>query len=103
MTLANVSNGEWVGGMFHIAPGAKNDDGALDLICAGPVSRLRILSLLPKLIQGTHIHEPEITRANIRKCEIVAASAVPSHLDGEVQPLQTRFEIEVLEGALRLL
>lgn len=103
MTLANVSNGEWVGGMFNIAPGAKNDDGMLDLVCAGPVSRMRILMLLPKLIQGTHIGEPEITRNAVRNCEIVAASPVPSHLDGEVQPLQTRFRIEVLQRALRLL
>ncbi len=103
ITLANVSNGAWVGGIFHIAPMARNDDGELDLIIAGEVSRLRIMALLPKLMQGTHIDQPEITHSRITRCEIAAAAPVPSHLDGEVQPLQTNFEIEVLEGALRLM
>lgn len=103
ITLANVSNGAWVGGMFHIAPMARNDDGELDLVIAAGVSRLRIMALLPKLMQGTHIDQPEITHSRITRCEITATAPVPSHLDGEVQPLQTNFEFEVLEGALRLL
>ncbi len=103
ITFANISNGAWVGGMFHIAPMARNDDGELDLVIAGPVSRLRIMVLLPKLMQGTHIDQPEITHSRITRCEISATAPVPSHLDGEVQPLQTEFEIEILKGALSLL
>lgn len=103
ITLANVSNGAWVGGMFHIAPMARNDDGELDLVFAGAVSRLRIISLLPKLLRGTHIGQPEITHSRVTRCEITSTAPVASHLDGEVQPLQTNFEIEILQGALRLL
>ncbi len=103
ITLANISNGAWVGGMFHIAPMARNDDGELDLVIAGAVSRLRIMALLPKLMLGTHIDQPEITHSRVTRCEITATAPVPSHLDGEVQPLQTDFEIEVLKGALRLM
>ena len=103
ITLANFSNGAWVGGMFHVAPMAKNDDGHLDLILAKPVGRLRIMALLPKLMKGTHIEQPEITHASISQCELSATAPVPSHLDGEVQPPQSRFVIEVLRGALRLL
>lgn len=103
ITLANVSNGAWVGGMFRIAPTARNDDGELDLIFAGPVSRLRILALLPRLIRGTHIEQPDIVHARLTRFSLTAAAPVPSHLDGEVQPLQMHFEIEVLKGALRLM
>ncbi len=103
ITLANISNGAWVGGMFHIAPMARNDDGELDLVIAGAVSRLRIMALLPKLMLGTHIDQPEITHSRVTRCEITATAPVPSHLDGEVQPLQSNFEIEILEGALRLM
>ncbi len=103
ITLANISNGAWVGGMFHIAPMARNDDGELDLVIAGAVSRLRIMALLPKLMLGTHIDQPEITHSRVTRCEITATAPVPSHLDGEVQPLQTNFEIEVLKDALRLM
>jgi diacylglycerol kinase (ATP) len=103
MTLANVSNGAWVGGMFRIAPAARNDDGELDLVIAGPVSRLRIMRLLPRLMNGTHIGQPGIFSQRIRECVIEAEAPVPSHLDGEVQALQTRFDIGILPGALSLL
>jgi diacylglycerol kinase family enzyme len=103
VTLANISNGPWVGGMFHIAPMARINDGSLDLIFVSPVTRLRILSLLPKLINGTHISEAEVTCSAIKSFELVADEPVPSHMDGEVQPLQTEFRIELLENALRLL
>ena len=103
LTLANVSNGPWVGGMFHIAPMAKNDDGVLELLIAAPVTRTRILKLLPKLMRGTHMKEREIVHASVRRVKIWASAAVPSHLDGEVQPLQTDFEIEILPDGLRLL
>ena len=103
LTLASFSNGPWVGGMFHIAPMAHNDDGLLDLVYAKAVTRRRIMSLLPKIMQGTHIDEPEVYWSPIKKCELVADAPVPSHLDGEIQPLQTHFRIEVLSGALRLL
>jgi diacylglycerol kinase (ATP) len=103
ITLANVSNGAWVGGMFHIAPMARNDDGQLDLVIAGAVSRLRVIALLPRLLRGLHIMQPEITHARVTRCEVTSRAPVASHLDGEVQPLQTHFEIEILKGALRLM
>ncbi len=103
LTLASFSNGPWVGGMFHIAPMAKNDDGLLDLVYVKAVTRRRIMSLLPKIMQGTHLDAPEVDWKAIRKCELTADAPVPSHLDGEIQPLQTQFSIEVLSGALRLL
>ncbi len=103
VTLANVANGAWVGGMFHIVPTAENDDGRFDLLLAAPVSRRRIISLLPKLMAGTHLGEREIVHEPVRNLLIECEEAVPSHLDGEVQPLQRRFEIEMLSGGLALL
>ena len=100
VTLANVSNGPWVGGMFHIAPGARNDDGRFDLVFAEPVSRLRVLALLPKLIRGTHLAAAEIHAAPLRRFTLRADAPVPSHLDGEVQPMQSAFDIELVEGAV---
>ncbi|MCP5090328.1 MAG: diacylglycerol kinase family lipid kinase [Gammaproteobacteria bacterium] len=102
-TLASVSNGPWIGGMFHIAPMAKNDDGSLELMIADPVSRRRIVSLLPKLMSGTHMDETEIQHRSVTTLSIVSSEPLASHLDGEVQALQMRFELDVLAGALRLL
>lgn len=103
VTLVNISNGPWVGGLFHIVPPALNDDGELDLLIVKPVSRLRVLTLLPRLIGGNHMREPEVAHSRIQACEIETAEPMPSHLDGEVQPPQTRFVIELQAGALPLL
>ncbi len=103
VTLAAVSNGPWIGGMFHIAPMAGNADGRLELLIAKPVTRRRICSLLPKLMNGTHIEESEILHHPVTSLRIQCDELIPSHLDGEVQPLQSEFEIKVLSGALDLL
>ncbi len=103
VTLVNVSNGPWIGGMFHIAPMADHSDGRLELLIAAPVTRRRILRLLPKLMRGAHMNEAEITHASVRRVRIEASVPVPSHLDGEVQAPAQVFDIEVLPGALRLL
>lgn len=103
LTLANISNGAWVGGMFHIAPMADITDGKLELVVATPVSGVRILQLLPKLIRGQHIDEPEIFHAGLRSLRITSAAPIPSHLDGESQPLQSSFDVEIIPGALRLI
>ena len=103
VTLANVSNGPWVGGMFHIAPMARNNDGKLELLIADPVSRRRLVTILPRLIRGQHMDEAEIFHASVSRVVVLAAAPVPSHLDGEVQAPTTEFEIEILPAALDLL
>ena len=54
-------------------------------------------------MKGEHLDEAEVEHASIRRLTVRAASPVPSHLDGEVQPLQCNFEFEVIPGALPLL
>jgi len=103
LTLASISNGPWIGGMFHIAPMANNNDGKLELLVVAPVTRRRIVSLLPKLMQGRHMSETEITHVSVQHLQIDCEVPMPSHLDGEVQPLNNRFEIEILPEALSLI
>jgi len=103
LTLANASIGPWVGGMFHIAPMAVNDDGRLELLVAAPVTRWRILRLLPKLMNGEHLDEPEIVHHAVKTITLRCEQELPSHLDGEVQAPASKFTIEILPGALRLL
>jgi len=103
VTLVSLSNGPWIGGLFHMAPTADTGDGLLDLLIAAPVTRRRIVSLVPKLMRGRHLDAPEVTHTRIRRVTIEADAPLESHLDGEVQPAGARFDVEVLPGALRLL
>ncbi|MCH7537907.1 MAG: diacylglycerol kinase family lipid kinase [Proteobacteria bacterium] len=103
VTLASINNGPWVGSMFHIAPMADNTDGRLEVLIASPVTRRRILTLLPKIMSGSHLQEPEISHGAVTHLTIHADELIASQLDGEVQPLGTTFKIKILPGALRLL
>ena len=75
----------------------------LDLVLAEPLTRLRVINLVPLLKAGTHLDEPEVRHARVNHVLVECREAIPSHLDGEVQPLAARFEIDVLPDALRLL
>ncbi len=66
------------------------------------MTRRRVLSLLPKLIKGTHIEEDDIHWAEVDAFELIADAPVPSHLDGEAQDLQTEFRVRILRDALRV-
>ena len=103
ITLAAISNGPWVGGMFHISPMADNADEILELLIAEPVTRRRILSLIPKIMNGAHMQEAEVSHRSLSSVSITSSAPIPSHLDGEVQPLQMQFDIKVLPGVLNLL
>jgi YegS/Rv2252/BmrU family lipid kinase len=61
---AMVGNTENGGGGMKLLPGARFDDGVLDLIDAGGVSRLEVLlGILPKLYSGAHVHHPKVRTA----------------------------------------
>ena len=73
------------------------------MLIAEPVTRRRIVTLLPKLMSGRHMAEKEIRHHSVQQLSIVASEPLASHLDGEVQPLQRTFELKLLPDALRLL
>lgn len=102
-TLANIANGPWLGGRFRIAPDANHRDGLLNLVLAEPVRRRRILALLPALVRGRHLSAPEVQHTTLEKLTIESDAPVLSHIDGELMPAASRFEIECVPGALRLL
>lgn len=61
---AMVGNTENGGGGMKLLPGARFDDGVLDLIDAGGASRLNVLlGILPKLYSGNHVHHPKVRTA----------------------------------------
>ncbi|MGB5245380.1 MAG: YegS/Rv2252/BmrU family lipid kinase [Woeseia sp.] len=103
LTLASFNIGQWVGGMFRIAPMARNDDGMLDLVYVDQLTRRQIVPLVPKLLRGTHMSDARVHHELIAHCRIEAEAKVPAHLDGENQAPQRHFDIGIVAGALRLL
>ncbi|MEM9403706.1 MAG: diacylglycerol kinase family protein [Pseudomonadota bacterium] len=102
-TLANIANGPWVGSQFLIAPDADPSDGHFDVVIADAVTRRRVMSLLPKLLKGRHVHEPEVSVNRGQSIRLSCEQPLIAHLDGELQAAATGFELQCLPGALHLL
>ena len=65
--LVAVGNTPAYGGGMKMCPAADPTDGLLDVVVAGPISRLTLLRLQPKVYQGTHAEPPrrgELSRPN---------------------------------------
>lgn len=70
------------GGGMQVAPGARVDDGLLDLVLIEEMSRPALLLQFPRLIRGTHLAHPKVRIQRAAWFDIQAA-AVPVTLDGE--------------------
>ena len=53
--LVAVGNGPSFGGGLRIAEGAILDDGLLDVVVIGPMSKPELIRTYPKLFRGTHV------------------------------------------------
>ena len=81
MTVA-VGNGESFGGGLQITKGASLDDGLLDVVAVGPISKVEFLRLYPRLFSGTHTTHPKYMHFSGKEIT-VAASGITAYADGE--------------------
>ncbi|PJI85562.1 diacylglycerol/lipid kinase family protein [Luteimicrobium subarcticum] len=105
-TLVAVANGPAIGGGIRIAPDARVDDGLLDVVLAGPLSRAAAARVFPLTYAGRHVAHPAVTVAPATVVRVEATSdgaqPPPAFADGEAVgtlPLEVRVE----PGALRVL
>ncbi|MBC8439641.1 MAG: diacylglycerol kinase family lipid kinase [Deltaproteobacteria bacterium] len=63
-------NSRFTGGNMMMAPDAKIDDGFMDIIIAGKISRTSLLATLPKIFKGTHIKHPAVRSFKAKKATI---------------------------------
>jgi diacylglycerol kinase family enzyme len=82
--MATVCNGQREGGGFYIAPEARNDDGLLDLCLADSMPRLKILGMVPRFMNGTHVDHPSVTMLRTRRVTISSPDPLIAHADGEL-------------------
>lgn len=77
------ANGEYYGGGMRIAPGARTDDGVLDICVVGDISRLTAIRQLPNLYRGTHVRHRAVRMLAGSRLRIDGDAATRVHLDGE--------------------
>jgi len=82
--MVSVMNGQRLGGGFMMAPEGEIDDGKFNLSIVDQVSRIRIASLIPYFIKGTHATQPEVKTDQTNRIVVTALQGViPAHADGE--------------------
>jgi diacylglycerol kinase (ATP) len=96
-----VANGRFHGGGMKLAPEARQDDGAFDVVLIGDVNKLDFLTTAPKLYSGRYLSHPKVELLRSPHVSISAAEPLPLEVDGEpIGTTPARFE--VVPSALRL-
>ena len=103
-TMTAVMNGRCFGNGFWVCPDARADDGLLDVLVAQAVSRLAILRLIPKIMRGTHTHEPVLRLFQARRVTIESHTPLVVEADGEFPYTQARrLVVDILPRKLRVI
>ena len=97
-----VANGQYFGGGMWIAPDARIDDGLLDMVVFGDITRVDVLLQSPRIYLGNHIDYHAVRTLRVCRLEASSADEVLIDMDGE-QPGRLPFQVEVLPRAIRLL
>jgi diacylglycerol kinase (ATP) len=100
--MCAVANIAWTGGhTMHIAPGARHDDGRLDLVLLREATALRLLSKLSCLGKGTHIHLPDVEFFPGHDVRVESSPPCGVNIDGEYAG-STPVHVRVRPGALHV-
>ncbi len=99
-TVANLTQ---YGGGARIAPGAKADDGWLEMVVLERQNAARAISRIGALFRGAVDQIPEISTRRFRRMRVVREKAGPIQLDGEAIESGAEVRIEIRPGALNIL
>jgi YegS/Rv2252/BmrU family lipid kinase len=101
--LVAVANSDQYGNNARIAPGARVDDGKLDLVVVTEAGTPAALGLVPRMFLGTLDRSRHVRRLTGERFVIERAEPGVIHTDGETHHAAARLEVAVLRSSLRLL
>jgi diacylglycerol kinase (ATP) len=94
-------NGPYAAGGMRIAPEASLDDGLLDCVLFGDLTKVDFATTFPKIYSGRHLAHPKIELMRVPAVSIESDPPLPVVLDGE-QPGTTPARFEIVPRALRV-
>lgn len=93
--LVVVANGRSYGGGMRVAPDARLDDGVLDVVVIGDLSKASFLATFPKVYSGRHVEHPLVAVHHASRVELAADRPRTVYADGEhAGELPMVFEVE---------
>lgn len=100
--LIALANGRQYGNRMHIAPGARLDDGLLEVVTIERLSLLSIAWRLPSVFRGTLRPGRGVTMRAAKTVRIAADTDIPFHVDGEPRLGGREVAVRVHPAALRV-
>jgi diacylglycerol kinase (ATP) len=106
VVIANIA---YFGAGMMVAPPARIDDGALDIVTMRHGRRLAFLRVLVRIRNGSHVALPQVGLDRAATVTLTMDRALPVAADGEVLPWAdplpagTPLTVRALPGALRVL
>ena len=100
--FAAICNTIHTGKGMKIAPNAKLNDGLMDLVLIKNASRLKLLLLMSKLFNGTHIENDIVEYIQIKKIVLEPKNITKLNVDGEIKGL-TPFELNVMHNEIEII
>ena len=79
--LIAIANGLSYGGGMKVCPAAQLQDGLLDIMILGPVSKFEFIRIFPSVFKGLHITHPAVSIFQGRSIQIIADAV--GYADGE--------------------
>jgi diacylglycerol kinase family enzyme len=98
-----IANQPFLGRRFHVSPGADCRDGLAHLFCIEPASILRNIQAVCGAVLPPLPTPANVWRAQGRRIIIENQNVLPFMGDGEMLRKSSRFEVEVVPGALRVI
>jgi diacylglycerol kinase (ATP) len=95
----SFNNSKYTGGTMLIAPNADPTDGLIEYVRWGPIGRLGLIKMLPRLYDGTHIEHPLASRKPVKLVEFALDAPVDVMIDGELATLDCK-QLDILAGAM---
>jgi YegS/Rv2252/BmrU family lipid kinase len=78
-----VANSGFYGGGMHVAPDARLDDGALDVVWLAEASRAGLVRILAKVFRGRHVDEPAVSVRRAAEVTVSADRPFTVYADGD--------------------
>ena len=89
------------GGVMRISPGARPDDGLLNISLVDVLGRLQIVRRFPSILSGRYVEDERVDYFTGKRLEIDAVPPAELQADGDIIGT-TPATVELLPGALKL-
>ncbi|MGB7605380.1 MAG: diacylglycerol kinase family protein [Lutisporaceae bacterium] len=102
MNSVIIANAKYFGGGMYISPKSKADDGILDIIVIGDLSKLELIRNFHLIYKGKHLTHPKITTYQGKQIKVISEPVGLLELDGEQLGTAPAY-FEIIPQAINLL